>query len=379
MSDKIKLYLYRRSTHFTHSKKRYSYDLSDLVKDDSVKWITYLNFSAAELDFDLVPPSRTIVPYTGDIITFRWENHKTFYGYVWKYQYKKDNIVSVKCFAPSRYLKNQDSIVFKAGTIADRFNNVCKRAGIKHKVIKKPTHKVKAEVCDGKTYFAMIQSAIDSSLKSTGHRYYVYDNYDRVELRRVPGKRLNLLVSGTSGMTDFDYSVDIDQTYNAIRVVHKDSKKSQLTAATAQAKKNKASKSEIKKLQQQAKKASPTSANNPKETKFSYTDVHSTSALQWGKLQKVVQAKDKANHAQLIAQAREELRSTNMANKTLTVTCIGNLDLVAGNTVTVKIDDFRKKLSNCPIIKATHNFGDNYTCEIEMKAGKSWQENGSIS
>lgn len=379
MSDSIRLYLYRRSTHFTGSKKRYSYNLSDLLKEGSVKWITYLNFSAAELDFDLIPASRTIVPYTGDIITFRWNNHKVFYGYVFRYQYKTDDTVSVKCFAPSRYLKNQDSIVFKTGTIADRFNNVCKRAGIKHKVVAHTTHKVKAEVCDGKTYFAMIQSAIDSSLKATGNRYYVFDNYDRVELRRVPGKRLNILVSGTSGMTDFNYSVDIDQTYNSIRVVHKDSKKSQLTAATASAKKNNASKAEIKKLQKEAKNASSTSANNPKETKFSYTDVHAPSVLQWGHLQKVVNAKDKANHAQLVAQAKSELHNSNMANKTLTITCIGNLDLVAGNTVTVKIDDFRKKLSNCPIIKATHNFGDNYTCEIEMKAGLSWQENGSMS
>lgn len=361
MSDKLKLYLHRRSTYFTHSKKKYGYEISDIVKDNSVKWITTLNFSAAELDFDLVEKSHPIIPYTGDIITFKWNNHKVFYGYVFKYQVKADNSVECKCFAPSRYLKNQDSIVFKSGTIADRFNNVCKRAGIKHKVVKKPTHKVKAEICDNKTYFAMIQSAMDASYKSTGHRYYVYDNYDTVELRRIPNKKLKIFVGSKSGMIDFTYAVDIDKTANAIRVVHKDSKKSQTTHSTAKAKTAKAT------------------GDDPKNTKFSYTDVKGKSVAQWGKLQKVVTAKEKANHAQLVAQAKAELKANNMANKTLTIECMGNLDLVAGNAVTVKIDDMKKKLPNCPIIKATHTFGSDYKCQLEMKAGQSWQESGSTN
>ena len=36
MSDLIQMTLYRRSTHFTHSKRRVGYDISDLVIDDSV-------------------------------------------------------------------------------------------------------------------------------------------------------------------------------------------------------------------------------------------------------------------------------------------------------------------------------------------------------
>ncbi len=44
---------------------------------------------------------------------------------------------------------------------------------------------------------------------------------------------------------------------------------------------------------------------------------------QWGKLQKVVNAKKKANDAQMIQQAKNELKSHNIVNKQLKTTCIG--------------------------------------------------------
>jgi len=360
----MSLNLYRRSTHFTHSKKKAKYSLTEAVKDNEVKWTTDLNFSASELDFTLVYPGKPIIPYTGDIISYRWNKHKVFYGYVFNYQVKADNSVSVKCFGPSRYLKNQDAIVFKSNTIADRFTEVCKRAGIKHKVVKRPSHKVKSEICENKTYFDMVKSAIDKTYKSTGYRYFVLDNYDTVELRRVPYKKLKIYVGSKSGMTDFTYAVDISNTANVIRVVHKDSKKSQSVSSTAKAKGNKKAKSGSAK-------------ETPENTSFSYTDAKGKSVAQWGKLQKTINAKSKANHAQLVAQAKAELKARNMANKTLTITCIGNLDLVAGNAVTIKITDLKKKISNCPIIKAVHTFGSNYKCELTMKAGQSWQESGS--
>lgn len=360
--------LYRRSTHFTHAKSKSSYDISDIVKDNSTKWTTYLNYSAAELSFELVQNENPLIPYTGDIIAFKWGKKKVFYGYVFKYEVKNDNSVSCQCFAPSRYLKNEDSIVFKTGTIVDRFKNVCKRAGIKSKVVKNSTHKVKAEVCDGKSYFDMLKSAMDKTYKATDHRYYIYDNYDTVELRRVPYKNLNFYVGSKSGMTDYTYSVDINNTYNAIRVVKKDSKKSQSTASTSKAK---------SKGKGKVKTTTPKpSGDDPKNTKFSYTDVKGQSSKQWGNLQKVIQAKNKANKAQLVQQAKDELRTRNRANKTLRITCMGHIDLVAGNAVTIKIEDTKKTLKNCPIIKAVHTFGTDYKCELEMKAGQSWQENG---
>ena len=214
--------LVRRSNLYRKSKKNgkgTTYDMRKIVAN--VKWITDLNFSAGELTFDLIQKAHPIIPYTGDIIKFRWSHHKIFYGYVFNYKVKEDNTVSVTCYDKERYLKNQDSIVWKSGTIADRFNNVCKRAGIKHKVVDKPTHKVAAEVCDGKTYFDMLKSAITKTLSATKHMYYVYCNYDTVELRRAPYKKLKIIIGSKSAMTGFSYAVDINDTANVVKVIQK--------------------------------------------------------------------------------------------------------------------------------------------------------------
>ena len=82
MSDLIQMTLYRRSTHFTHSKRRVSYDISDLVIDDSVTLDRDTNFSATEFNFKMIFEKKPIIPYTGDIISFKWKKKKMFYGYV---------------------------------------------------------------------------------------------------------------------------------------------------------------------------------------------------------------------------------------------------------------------------------------------------------
>ena len=337
--------LVRRSNLYRKSKKNgkgTTYDLRNVVAN--VKWITDLNFSAGELTFDLIQKAHPIIPYTGDIIKFRWSHHKIFYGYVFNYKVKEDNTVSVTCYDKERYLKNQDSIVWQAGTIADRFNNVCKRAGIKHKVVDKPTHKVAAEVCDGKTYFDMLKSAITKTLSATKHMYDVYCNYDVVELRRAPYKKLKIIIGSKSAMTGFSYAVDINDTANVVKVIQKDTKKSKSKSATAK-------------------------QDDPKRTSFKSTSAKVKSTEQWGKLQVTFNKKNKANHAQMVKQAKNELRKRNRANKELTVDCIGNVDLVAGNAVTIKINDINKTLKNCPILKAEHNFGTDYMCNLTMKVG----------
>ena len=364
--------LVRRSNLYRKSKKNgkgTTYDLRNVVAN--VKWITDLNFSAGELSFDLVQNAHPIIPYTGDIIKFRWSHHKIFYGYVFNYKVKEDNTVSVTCYDKERYLKNQDSIVWQSGTIADRFNNVCQRAGIKHKVVNKPKHKVAAEVCDGKTYFDMLKSAITKTKTATKHMYYVYCNYDTVELRRAPYKKLKIIIGSKSAMTGFSYAVDINDTANVVKVIQKDVKKSQSKSATAKQKK-----ANGKSQKTTSAKAKTSKKDEAKRTSFKTVSAKGDSTEQWGKLQVTVNKKNKANHAQMVKQAKDELRKRNRANKELTVDCIGNVDLVAGNAVTIKINDINKTLKNCPILKAEHEFGTDYICHLTMKVGASWLENG---
>ena len=330
--------LVRRSNLYRKSSKNpagTSYELKDLVYN--IKWTTTMDFSAGELKFDLVQPydQANIIPYTGDIIKFSWDKQKVFYGYVWTYTLKKDRVVSVSCYDSMRYLKNEDTLIFKANNAGQRFKTICSKAGIKGAAIKSPTTKLKATIYEGKTYFDMLQDSFNKTLKKSSHKYFLTTNYDRVELRRVPHKKLDFYIGDSSGLIDATYSVDIENTYNTIRVIKSDSKKHKIAAATT---------------------------------------VSGKSPAQWGKLQKVVTPKDKANAAQMKEKAQNELKENNLANKTLSVKCIGDLSLIVGNAVTVKLGDYNKTLSYAPITKAVHNFGSDYTCDLELKVGKTWSK-----
>ncbi|MDF7683640.1 late control protein D [Lactobacillus sp. ESL0679] len=329
--------------------KKKGYDVKNIVAN--LKWVTDLNFSAGQLNFDLVYQGKTYLPALGSIVKFYWDHHKVFYGYVFNAKLKHDKTVSVVAYDKTRYLKNQDSIVWKTGTIADRFTNVCKRAGINHKVINKPKHKVAAEVCDGKSYFDMLKSAISKTLRATGHMYFIYANYSRVELCRAPRKKLKLILDPDSGMTSFTFSKDIDNTANVVKIIQKNVKKSKSKTATA-------------------------SGDDPSKTSFKAVTKKMPSVKRWGKLQITQNKKSKANHAQMVKQAKNVLKQKDLANKTLTVDCIGNLDLVAGNSVEVKIVGY-KTIKNCGILKATHNFSTDYNCSLEMKVMASWLVNDS--
>ena len=85
-----------------------------------------------------------------------------------------------------------------------------------------------AEVCDGKTGFDMIKSAIDKTYSATGEMYCIVANHMYIELRRAPIPTRTLLVIDTQNtMSDYTYSESIDNAANVVQVVQKNTDNSQ--------------------------------------------------------------------------------------------------------------------------------------------------------
>ncbi|WP_289932621.1 phage tail tip lysozyme [Lactobacillus delbrueckii] len=207
--------------YWTRDKKT-GYDLSNSV--NNVKWTTDLNYSAGELAFDLYFDESPKKPALGGIIKFWYNSKKIFYGYVFDVKVSADRTVSVTAYDKLYYLKSQDSIVWPTMTLGSRFNEVCKRAGVTHKIVNKPTHKVKAEICEGKTYFDMIKSAVNKTKSGAGSYYFVTANWSTVELRKAPYKKLTLILGDKSGMTSGSLQESITDAYNVVKVYTKHTK-----------------------------------------------------------------------------------------------------------------------------------------------------------
>lgn len=334
-----------------------SFDISGVTSN--IKWTNDLNFSAGSLTFDMLMIDDGVTPKSGDVVKFAWNEKKLFYGYIFKVSFDQSQKYSITAYDKLRYFKNQDSLVWQISTISQRFEKIAKMAEVKYQVINDAKLKLPAEVADQKTYFDMLKSSIEATLKSSNQMYFVFARYDTVQLRKAPFYQLENVVGDDSLLTGYTFDKSIDDAANVVRIVKEDKKESQTTSSTATAE---------------------TTGEDPKNTSFSYVDVSGSTVKSWGKLQTVEKAKDKANEAQMKQRAKELLKQKNKETYTLKLTTLGNVDFTAGNAIFLKISDLDKagfKIENAAILKATHNFGTDYTCDLEMKVNAEWLESSS--
>lgn len=307
-----------------------AWDVSKLVTN--VKWTNDMNFSAGELDFNLLEVGDGFAPHNGDIVLFEWDNRPIFKGYIFKHELKAGKSYDITAFDALRYFKNNDSMVFPVTTLGQRFNTICKYLKLDHKVVKAPSYKLKAEVDDNKSYFSMLQSGIYTTYKHTGEHYFLKDNYGVIELRRYPYKTLNTIIGDGSLLNDYTLTRSIDQTANVVKVVSSSTKKGKKKTATEQA--------------------------------------TGDSVKNWGKLVHIEQAAKKMNAAQMKQLAQQTLKRLNRETTQLKISAVGDVDLQAGNSVIVAVNDLNDvgiKPKRYLIRKAVHTFGTNYSVDIEME------------
>ncbi|WP_053072725.1 XkdQ/YqbQ family protein [Lactiplantibacillus herbarum] len=308
-----------------------------------VTWTTDLNYSAGTLEFEMIEVNEGFTPHMGDIVEFYWDNTKVFYGYVFDFKYTNEKF-TVTAYDKLRYFKNQDSLVWPVSTLSQRFTKVAKMAGVSYRVVNNSEHKLVAEVADGKSYFDMLQSSIETTQKATGSQFFLATNYDTVELRKAPYKETTLVVGDKSLMTKFEYEQSIDDAANVVRVIRENEDKGQRSTATAGTK-------------------------DPSNTSFTAVTA-SGNINKWGRLQTIETAEEKANEAQMRQQAKDLLKSKNKPTNKLTLTVIGDPALVAGNSAWLKVQslaDIGYGTQAMLITKATHRFSADYMADIEMK------------
>lgn len=306
--------------------KEENYDVRKLVS--SVKWTTDMNYSAGQLDFDLVEVSDGFGIRNGDIVMFDWDGNHIFKGYVFKYDLKKGDTYSVTAYDALRYFKSSDSMVFGVSNLSQRFDTICKYLKLPHSAIQESHHKLKGEVEDNKTYFNMLQSAIDQTYSATGSRFFLRDNFGKIELRKFPYKQLDTIIGDHSMVSDYTFSRSIEQTANVVKV-----------------------------------------RNSSPKNKMSVTESGDTTD-KWGKLVYVKPTSSNLNKAQMKKLAKDTLREKNKQTNKLSITVIGDIDFQAGNSVIVNIQKMKNigvGAKRFLIQKAVHTFGNNYSIDLTME------------
>ncbi len=155
----------------------------------------------------------------GDAVLFSVDNKPFFKGFVFTKERsgQEKNIIKVTCYDQLYYFKNKETYVIENKTASAVLRMVCADFGLKTGVIEPTGYVIKSQVEDNSTLFDIVENSLDTTRKSTGKRFTLFDNAGKIELLSDNSMKLNYLINKDS-IGDFDYSTTIDGVYNRVKL-----------------------------------------------------------------------------------------------------------------------------------------------------------------
>ena len=304
-----------------------TFDVSHLCSD--IEWKTELN-KAAVLKVSIQRVDGLSF-FEGDTIKLIDEDRNLFKGYIFKKERDKSQIIETTAYDQLRYLKNKDTFIFKNKTASEIATHIFKQFQLKYKDIENTPFKIDKLIEDNKTLLDIIQGALDLTLVNTGRIYVMYDDFGYLGIRNINSLRTNFVIGDESLATNFKYTTSIDSdVYNKIKLF-KDNKKT-----------------------------------GKRDT---YIVYDSESQKKWGILQYTEKLNEKISDGKAKQQAENLLKIKNRLKRTLSVDCIGDTRLRAGNSVGLFIQELGDiNLNQLMIINSvTHKWkGIHHTMDLNL-------------
>ena len=193
------------------------------VVQEGITWTTERKGCPGELKFKVVKDD--VISFTeGDAVRLKVNGQNVFYGFIFKKQRDKEQIISVTAYDQLRYLKNKDTIVYENKTAGELIQMIAKDYMMQTGTIEDTGFKIKSRVEENTSLFDMIQNALDMTLENQKYMYVVYDDFGKIALKGLDNMRLNLLIDEETG-ENFDYTSSIDSnTYNKVKLTYDNEK-----------------------------------------------------------------------------------------------------------------------------------------------------------
>ncbi|WP_085829399.1 XkdQ/YqbQ family protein [Clostridium massiliodielmoense] len=308
------------------------FDISELVSE--IIWKTKRKGKPSSLDITLIKDNKLSI-CNGDVISFKADNNKVFYGYVFDNGGGKDPEIKLTAYDQIRYLLFNDTYVFKNKKASQIITQIAKDTGIRMGTIEDTGYIIPQILEDDKKLLDIIYSSLDKTLMSTKQTYALYDDFGYLTLRNINNMKQAAVISDDSNLGDYSWSNSIDdETYNRVKIVR-----------------------------------------DNKETKGRdvYIAQDSNNIAKWGRLQYYKKVDEKLNKAQIQEIVNSTLKLKNREKKTLKLKDVVSTDLVqdlklrAGSGVFVDIKEKRIKQYYL-IEEATHKFEKgNLVMDFDLK------------
>lgn len=280
------------------------WDLSSVASD--ITYTTYLQDSPGKLSFSIVEDVEKMF-YEGSRVRLTVDGKGVFFGYVFTRSRTEAGSMSVDCYDQLRYLKNKDTAVFSGVSAHMVFAQICKAQQLEHRVVSQSRYLLPSKVYDDKSFYEMIQDSIDLTLVNSGAWFLMRDNFGVIEFAEIGARQTNFIIGDGHLLTGYSFKSSIDDdTYNQIKLVQE-----------------------------------VTNDETNVTSRQVYFVYDSATMAQWGALQYYETVDENTNEAQIRQRAEMLLELKNRPKQTLTLNCLGNLEITAGNSVYVDIEALR--------------------------------------
>ncbi len=194
------------------------------VVQEGIEWSTERKNTPGKLVFKVLRDD--ILDFSeGSPVRMRVDGENIFFGFVFKQQRSKDQIITVTAYDQLRYLKNKDTKVYEGKTAAQFIRMIADDYALNVGELEDTGYVIGSRVEENTSLFDMIANALDLTLTNRGEMYVLYDDFGRLTLKNlssmyvgVPGAYL--MVDEETG-ENFDYTSSIDDnTYNKIKLTY---------------------------------------------------------------------------------------------------------------------------------------------------------------
>lgn len=192
--------------------------------EEGIEWTTGRKNTPGKLSFKVLKDD--VLEFSeGSAVRMKENGNEVFFGFVFKQQRSREQIITITAYDQLRYLKNKDTIVYENKTADQFLRMVAADYTLNIGVLEDTNYIIESRVEENTSLFEMIQNALDLTLQNTGEMFILYDDFGKLTL-----KHLSSMAVGTPGaylMVDeetcetFDYTSSIDDnTFNKIKLAY---------------------------------------------------------------------------------------------------------------------------------------------------------------
>ena len=192
--------------------------------EEGIEWTTERKDTAGKLTFKVLRDD--VLDFSeGSVVRMKADGDKVFFGFVFKQQRDREQIITVTAYDQLRYLKNKDTIVYENKTADQFLRMVAADYALNVGVLENTNYIIESRVEENTSLFEMIQNALDLTLQNTGEMFVLYDDFGKLTLKHLSSMAVGkpgayFMVDEETGQ-NFEYTSSIDDnTYNKVKLTY---------------------------------------------------------------------------------------------------------------------------------------------------------------